>query len=280
MPRQYKRKVDDRRKRKYTEEDFCKAVSAIQKKGLSLRKAASKFKVPKSTLSEHMAKSSPSKFVNLGRKTALSSLEEKVLVDLMTECAKWGFPLKIIDVRTLVKEYLDSIPKKVPQFKKNLPGEEWGRAFMKRHPELSRRFAENIKRSRATVTPTEITKYFEELKVSLEGVEPENIVNYDETAFVDDPGRQQFVFRLGQRRAENVMDHSKTSTTVMFAVAGNGTLLPPYVVYKSLNLYSTWILSGPIGTAYNRTAETCLRTGSPISLCRIFVVARIDPRFL
>ena len=39
----------------------------------------------------------------------------------------------------------------------------------------------------------------------------------------------------------------------MFAVSADGTLLPPYVCYKSKELYDTWTLNGPPGTRYNRT---------------------------
>lgn len=39
----------------------------------------------------------------------------------------------------------------------------------------------------------------------------------------------------------------------MFAAAANGTLLPPYVCYKSKELYSTWREYGPIGCRFNRT---------------------------
>jgi hypothetical protein len=52
---------------------------------------------------------------------------------------------------------------------------------------------------------------------------------------------------------ENVLDHLKVSTSVMFAVTANGTLLPPYVCYKSLHIYNTWIQHGLTGTCYNRT---------------------------
>lgn len=49
------------------------------------------------------------------------------------------------------------------------------------------------------------------------------------------------------------MDSSKSSTSVMFAIAGDGSLLPTYVCYKSTNVYDTWILNGPPGAAYNRS---------------------------
>ncbi|XP_055533763.1 uncharacterized protein LOC129723520 isoform X2 [Wyeomyia smithii] len=49
------------------------------------------------------------------------------------------------------------------------------------------------------------------------------------------------------------MDHSKSSFSVMFAAAADGFVLPPYVVYASVHLYSTWTEGGPKGTRYNRS---------------------------
>ncbi|XKL63863.1 hypothetical protein PGB90_006227 [Kerria lacca] len=51
---------------------------------------------------------------------------------------------------------------------------------------------------------------------------------------------EKFIARRGCR-LENAMDTSKTSTSVMFAAAANGSLLPPYVCSKSAHLYNTWI---------------------------------------
>ena len=39
----------------------------------------------------------------------------------------------------------------------------------------------------------------------------------------------------------------------MFAAAADGTLLPPYVCYKSKEMYSTWRERGPAGCRFNRT---------------------------
>jgi hypothetical protein len=41
----------------------------------------------------------------------------------------------------------------------------------------------------------------------------------------------------------------------MFAAAADGTLLPPYVIYKAAHLYDTWTVGGPPGTRYNRTTS-------------------------
>lgn len=49
----------------------------------------------------------------------------------------------------------------------------------------------------------------------------------------------QVVGRCGDRQ-EIIKDTSKTSTSVMFACTGAGHLLPPFVVYKSKNIYDAW----------------------------------------
>lgn len=49
------------------------------------------------------------------------------------------------------------------------------------------------------------------------------------------------------------MDTSKSSTSVMFCISGDGKLLPAYVVYKSKYVYPKWVEGGPPGTRYNRS---------------------------
>lgn len=61
--------------------------------------------------------------------------------------------------------------------------------------------------------------------------------------------------RRGSKRASRIIDSSKSSTSIMFAVSGDGVMLPPYVVYKATNLYPEWIQNGPDGTMYNRSAS-------------------------
>ncbi|XP_055531382.1 uncharacterized protein LOC129722145 isoform X2 [Wyeomyia smithii] len=45
----------------------------------------------------------------------------------------------------------------------------------------------------------------------------------------------------------------KPNSPVMFAAAADGFVLPPYIVYASVHLYSTWTEGGPKGTRYNRS---------------------------
>ena len=100
------------------------------------------------------------------------------------------------------------------------------------------KLAENTKRARAAVSYEVVQQYFEELGRRRP---PCNIINCDETNCSDDPGAVKVVVKRGSKHAHRFMDTSKTSTSVMFAVAGDGVLLPPYVVYKAKHMYEGWI---------------------------------------
>lgn len=78
-----------------------------------------------------------------------------------------------------------------------------------------------------------MSAYFGNLEKTVEGVPPQNIANYDETNFTDDPGSKKAIFRRGIKYPENIMAHSKTSTSVMFCGTATGVILPLYVVYRA-----------------------------------------------
>jgi len=75
----------------------------------------------------------------------------------------FGFPLDTFDLRSIVKSYLDRRGCVVPKFRNNMPRKELTVSFIKRHPELSVRFASNIKRKRAQIADDTVTEYFTHL---------------------------------------------------------------------------------------------------------------------
>lgn len=151
-----------------------------------------------------------------------------------------------------MKSYLDALGRK-SKFKRNFPGYDWGMSFLKRHPEIRQRVAENMKRARAKVSHEIVEKFFNNLEPTVEGVPPENIINYDESAFVNDPGKEKVVVRRGTKYPSKITEHSRVSVSVMVSGTASGDFLPPYVVYKSDCLWSTWVLDGIHGARYNRT---------------------------
>ncbi|CAB3246499.1 unnamed protein product [Arctia plantaginis] len=137
-----------------------------------------------------------------------------------------------------------------------MPGPDYATRFLKRHQNsISLRMCQNIKKSRAQVSPDTINEYFQELEESLKEIDPKNIVNYDETNLSDDPGRKKVIVKRGTKYPERVLNQSKSSIYIMMAGTAAGELLPPYVIYKANNIYDTWTTGRPKGTRFNRTAS-------------------------
>ena len=53
--------------------------------------------------------------------------------------------------------------------------------------------------------------------MTVENVPPNNIFNFDESNLSDDPCKKSAIFRRGVKYPEKILNHSKDSTTVMYA---------------------------------------------------------------
>lgn len=250
MPRNYKPDPRGKQYKKHSEEDMKKAIAKIRS-GLSIREAARQSGIPNSVLRRHYKIPGT---LPQGGPTALSIEEENVIVERLLLCSKWGYPMDRFTFRLFVKSYLDCRGKKVKQFKDNTPGNEFVTSFLKRHKnKLAERMCQNIKRARAQVSREIVQKYFDNLKIELEGVPANNVVNYDETNLQDDPGRKKIITKRGCKYPERVMNSSKSAHSIMVAATAEGNLLPLYVVYKASHLYDTWVEGGPEKARYNRS---------------------------
>lgn len=254
MGRIYKPKVGTKPYRKYTASEFEGPFAQIDK-GTPVREASRRFKIPLSVLRRHNEARKKNKSLSKqGGQTVLTTVEEELIVERLITCGVWGYPLDSYDLRLFVKGYLDRIGRTEKRFKDNMPGKEFAWSFLERHKDsLAQRICQNIKRARAMVSVETINGYFEHLGETIKDVPVENILNYDETNLSDDPGRKLIIVKRGTKYPERVMNSTKQSVSVMFAGSGSGVILPPYVVYKSKELYNTWIENGPRGTRYNRS---------------------------
>jgi len=250
MVRKYKPKPGVKSRRKHNKDNIMKAVAAVEN-GLPYRKAEQQFDIPKSVIERHLKDRNTGP---AGKPVALGDQIEEMLVKRIITCGEWGYPMDCLDLRIIVKGYLDRRGISIPSFKNNMPGIDWANSFLTRHKDaLTLRMCQNIKRARAKVSPVTIRQYFDNLESTLNEVPPSNILNYDETNLADDPGRKKVILRRGTKYPERVMDSSKSAVSLMYAACGDGTLLPPYVVYKALHIYDAWTIGGPKGARYNRS---------------------------
>lgn len=238
-------------KRKYASssaDSIEKAICAVHR-GTSLRAAAKEHGVNRQTLKNKISNQHRGSY---GRPTAVDADFEAYIAKRFVLLCDWGFPVTSDVLKFIVKDYLDASRITISCFRDNIPGSKWIRNFIRRNG-LSRRNVSNIARRRAAVDRTIITDYFNELKRTVENVPAENIVNYDETALVDDSGKRKCIVKRGTKYPEAVANHAKSGISVMFAGSANGDLLPPYIVYKSKNLYKQWTVGGPDGAKYTFT---------------------------
>ena len=88
---------------------------------MSIRKAATKFNIPKSVLGRHKK----SNIKQRGGQTVLTAATEKILVKRLLLCAEWGYPMDSLDLRMIVKGYMDRQGLRLNKFKNNLPGPDF-----------------------------------------------------------------------------------------------------------------------------------------------------------
>ena len=118
---------------------------------MTQREAAKKYHIPRSTLKNKGA------HVNkIGGQVTFSKEEEASFTRHCTLMCDFGFPVDLLDLRFIVKSYLDRTGRKVMAFSNNLPGKEWARSFLNRNNDLTVRLSANIKRKRAEISETKL----------------------------------------------------------------------------------------------------------------------------
>ena len=252
MPRSYKPDPRGKRYTKHTPQAISEAL-ADHRRGMSFRSCSKKYGIPIAVLCRR-AKTPNMK--TQGGQTALDRELEIYMARRIATCASWGFPLDNLEIRFLVKGYLDRRGVSIRRFRENLPIKDWVDSFVKRNREIvAHRICQNIKPSRASLSPAVIEVYFSNLQKSITDIPPANIMNYDETNLTYDPGRKKIITKRGTKHPERIIDHNKSSISIMYAGCANGNLLPPYVCYKATNMYESWKTGGPPGTRYNRSSS-------------------------
>lgn len=251
MVRNYKHRDGSKPPKPYSDDDLQEAIRRVTA-GEPCKQVARLLHIPHRTLRNHV--SGERKTSVVGRQRALLPEEELSIAQHIATFADYGYAFEKDDLKVFVQSFLNKAGRECPYFKDNLPGDDWVRAFINRHSDmLSHRTCQNISRKRAAVSCEAVNKFFDNLEVTLAGVPPENIVNYDETNLSDDPKGKLMLFRKGTKYPERIMNTSKSCVSLMFACSASGDFLPPYTVYKAERLMDTWVMGGPINARYNRS---------------------------
>jgi hypothetical protein len=127
---------------------MARAVAQVKKQKMSVSEAALNYGVRRSTLHD-ISRGKVAEEV--GRPSVLDKEEEKIIVERLLLMSEWDFPMTCTELRHLIKANLDGLGK-TTRFVGNLPGPDFVKGFMKRHPTLIIRTTSMIKRAWAAVS--------------------------------------------------------------------------------------------------------------------------------
>lgn len=174
---------------KYSEDAVKAAVEDVRLKRISIRAAAKKYGVPRTTLKYKLDGTTPMER-KMGPPSTLTQKEEVELVKWVENMAKAGFPITVEQLCISVERYVKEMKRDSP-FKDGRPGRTWVIGFLRRNPSISRRVSQNLTVSRAAVTRENIMKWFSEVEAYIQTEygnakileDPSRIFNCDESAF-------------------------------------------------------------------------------------------------
>ena len=233
-----KKTLSKKLKASYDDTAVEKALNDLKNKSTSVRKVASLYNIPRSTLQDIIHGRTLEKNRRKGPIPYLTVEGEEKICEWITDSAACGFPVKVYRLQETVKKIINDAGTKTP-FKNNIPGKTWCKLFLTRHPEIKKRVAEGISKGRAVITEEAIRCWFKGLKEFLvkKGCEeilsdPTRIFNGDETAFCLCPKTGKVLAPKGWKNVYEINPGKEKETiTFLLFIQASGETVAPMIVY-------------------------------------------------
>lgn len=239
----------------------------LLREGNSQETVARRCGIPRRTLRNHL-KSGVSKR-SLGAKPLLNPQQENDLAVKIIRFAEKGFPLTPKSLRRSVFKFCEALG--VPhKFNKvtQLAGKEWFRSFLKRHPNISQRRAQQLNPARAQKLNRYIVDdYFTKLGSLLDRTglkhRPEKLYNMDEKGCRLTLHHQQRVLaQKGSRRVHIVAPEHAENVTIVACANALGQVVPPMILFKGQRQKPTYTDGLPTGSVVCMTPKGSMTTGT------------------
>ena len=226
---------------------MSRAFIAVVSEGMSVRKAASEYNVPKSSLADRVSgrvmpgtKSGPPMYLTVS--------EETELVQFLTRCAGIGYGKSRKEVIALVQRILDK--KGILKMVTN----GWWESFCHRHPNISLRSGASLSLARARASdPEMVSRYFDLLERTLKENDligkPGQVFNMDESGMPLDPKIPKVVAEQGSATVV-VGSGNKSQVTIVGCCSAAGFCMPPMVIWDRKTLAPQLTIGEVPGTIY------------------------------
>ena len=224
-----------------------RARVAVTEQGMSIRKAAARYRFPKSTLQYNLKKRESTG--HAGRPPALTPEEERVVLEALFYYSDCGVPLTRRNVQEALQIFIEQMPesrRNALPFTNGKPGEKFMRSFEKRYRnelKVSTPVCHEAKRH-AAVNAETLCIHFAKIErlVDKYKIDKQRMWNLDETGTTpgkDSKGatRQRRYMRRTGAGEMRVPEFVRTSrATVMPVVSADGEQGPPLFVFKGKRL--------------------------------------------
>lgn len=249
---------------KWTDAMMEEALRLVQL-GHSQESVALRCGIPRRTLRNHLKTGSTKRV--LGSKPLLTEQQENDLAEKIIRFAQRGFPLTAKVLRRSVYKFCERLNVNHKFNKeKQLAGKEWYRSFLKRHPNISQRKAQQLNPARAQkLNHFIVDDYFEKLKNLLERTglkhKPGNIYNMDEKGCRLMLHHQQRVLaQKGARRVHLIGSEHGENVTIVACANALGNVIPPMILFKGQRLKPTFSDGLPAGSVVHMTQKGSMTT--------------------
>lgn len=226
----------------YSKVSLESAIEAVKNNQMSMSQAARCYGIPRSTLQKRVNGQRGVKSTTGGRPTAIPIAVESNIASCIKTMEKWGFGLSKAEVLQAITRYLTENEIQNP-FKNSVPGDEYFYSFKKRHG-LSQKKPQAVEIARKrNVDPFVMADYFQLVQKVTHGVPPERIYNVDESSFCLDPTRVKVVGEKGRAAHRVTAGPARENISVLMGANAVGGKLPPLIVFKAKNVWTSWMAS-------------------------------------
>lgn len=224
--------------KQYDSRKISVAVDAVVK-GMSIRRAAEEYSLPKSTLHDYTSGRTEMGSTS-GPPRYLSETEEEELVCFVLGCASVGYARSKSQIISMVQDVMQvKLGDQARGSVKVTSG--WFASFCKRHPQLTVRCTEKLPHYRFAATSTAVLDtYFDLLEQTLDQNDllnsPSRIFNCDESGIPLDPTPPKVIVSKGTKHPRCVTTGDKAQITVLACCNAAGQVLPPFVIFDRKTL--------------------------------------------
>lgn len=237
----------------WKEEDLKNAIEAVHQKGVSQKKAATEFGIPRTTLRDRL-KANDVTEPRLGRKCVFSAEQEQQLAEHVVLLSKLFYGITTIELRRLAFDLAEKHEIKHNFSKETkLAGIDWLNGFLSRHKiSLRKPEATSLNRVRA-FNKDEVDLFYKNLDTVMTkyNFPPNRIHNMDETGIstVQKPGK--ILAPRGQKQVGGVTSWERgKNITVVCAMSASGIYTPPMFIYPRKRMSPLLQRGGPPGAIY------------------------------